>query len=399
MTNFVYVSPGFPATNVNFCEHLARAGVRVLGVGDAPYDELDPRLKASLAEYFRVDWLEDYDQVFRAVAYLSYRHGKIDWIESHNEYWLALDARLRDDFHVTTGHGSSAIRTIRSKAAMKPVYARAGVPTARQAPLTDAAAVCAFAAEVGYPLIAKPEYGVGATATLKLTSDADAHDRFPGPPAVPYVVEEFVSGDLISYDAILDAAGTPVFEAATEFPPSIMDIVLDELDLAYRIAAVTPPALVDVGRRTVAAFGMANRFVHLEFFRLTADKPGLGRAGDYVGLEVNMRPAGGDTPDLYNIARDADVYQIYADLVTGIDTGAAASARRDPQFAVYAARRDRFAYALPREALLARYSAELRLVRRNPALFTPQMGDEYFVIRTPDEARADQFVRDVITRA
>ena len=399
MTNFVYVSPGFPATNVNFCEHLARAGVRVLGVGDAPYDELAPRLQASLTEYYRVDWLEDYEQAFRAVAYLSYRHGKVDWIESHNEHWLALDARLRDDFHVTTGHGVASLRNIRSKVAMKPVYARAGVPTARQAPLTDAAAACAFAAQVGYPIIAKPEYGVGANATLKLTSDADAHAAFPAPPAVPYVVEEYVTGDLISYDAILDASGTPVFEAATEFPPSILDIVVHQLDLAYRIAAVAPPALLDIGRRTAAAFGMINRFVHLEFFRLTADKPGLGRAGDYVGLEVNMRPAGGDTPDLYNIARHADVYQIYADLVTGIDSGAAASALVDPQFAVYAARRDAFAYAVPRDALLAKYAGELRRIKRNPPLFTPQMGDEYFVIRTPEEARADEFARDVITRS
>ncbi len=399
MTNFVYLSPAFPAIGVNFCEHLAHAGVRVLGVGDTPYHELPERLRRALTEYYRVDTLEHYDQAFRAIAYLSYRHGKVDWLESNNEHWLPLDARLRTDFHITTGHGADLIDAIKSKAEMKPVYAFAGVPTARQTRVTDAAALLAFAADVGYPLIAKPEVGVGANDTARLASDDEVRAFCGRTRGVPYVAEEFITGDLVSYDAIVDAAGHPVFEAAVSFPPSILDIVVDRLDLAYRVEAQLPPGLADVGRRTVAAFGMRNRFVHLEFFRLTVDRPGLGRVGDWVGLEVNMRPAGGDTVDLYNYARNADVYQVYTDVVTGRDTGAAARAAADPQYGVYAARRDGFAYALPRADLLAKYAGELRQVRRNPPLFSPQMGDEYFVIRTPHEARADEFVRDTTTRA
>nr|NLI51527.1 carbamoylphosphate synthase large subunit [Propionibacterium sp.] len=399
MTNFVYLSPAFPAIGVNFCEHLARAGVRVLGVGDTPYHELSERLRGALTEYYRVDSLADYDQAFRAVAYLSYRHGKVDWLESNNEHWLELDARLRTDFHITTGHGVELSEAIKSKAHMKPVYAFAGIPTARQTRVTDAAALLAFAADVGYPLIAKPEYGVGANDTARLASDDDVRAFCDRPRGVPYVAEEFVTGELFSYDAVVDAHGHPVFEAATRFPPSILDIVVDRLDLAYRVEAQLPPGLADAGRRTVAAFGVRNRFVHLEFFRLTAARPGLGGVGDWVGLEVNMRPAGGDTVDLFNYARDADVYQVYTDLVTGIDTGAAARAAADPQYGVYAARRDWCSYAVPRADLLAKYAGELRQVRRNPPLFSPQMGDEYFVIRTPDAARADAFVRDVTTRA
>ena len=399
MTNFVYISPAFPATNVNFAEHLHQAGVRVLGVGDIPYDHLPQRLRTALTEYFRVDSLEDYDQAFRAVAYLSYQHGKIDWLESNNEYWLPLGARLRTDFHITTGHGVEVIQAIKSKSAMKSVYAFAGIPSARQYRLGDAAGVCAFAAEVGYPIIAKPEYGVGANDTAKLTSDAEVSDYFATPRGIPCVVEEFVVGDLISYDALVDAQGHPLFEAANSFPPSILDIVVGHLDLSYRIEAKMPAGLREIGRRTVAAFGMRHRFVHLEFFRLSGDHPGLGKVGDYVGLEVNMRPAGGDTVDMYNHARNGDVYQIYTDLVTGIDTGAAARAASDPQIAVYASRRDEFSYALSRRRLLAKYAAALRQVRRNPALFVPQMGNEYFVIRTPDADRADEFVRDTTTRS
>ena len=38
--NFVFVSPHFPKTYWNFCERLHRNGANVLGIGDAPFDEI-----------------------------------------------------------------------------------------------------------------------------------------------------------------------------------------------------------------------------------------------------------------------------------------------------------------------------------------------------------------------
>ena len=75
--NFVFISPHFPHTYWQFCDRLHRNGVNVLGIGDAPYDGLEAPLKAALTEYYRVDSLEDYDQVYRAVAFFAFRYGKI----------------------------------------------------------------------------------------------------------------------------------------------------------------------------------------------------------------------------------------------------------------------------------------------------------------------------------
>ena len=111
--NFVFISPNFPYTYWQFCDCLRRNGVNVLGVGDAPYDELDGRLKEALTEYYRVDSLEDYDRVYRAVAFFAFKYGKIDWIESMNEYWLEQDARLRTDFNITTGIREDRINFIK----------------------------------------------------------------------------------------------------------------------------------------------------------------------------------------------------------------------------------------------------------------------------------------------
>lgn len=103
MKNFLFISPAFPGNYENFCVALKNDGVNVLGIGDTPYDELSPVLKSALTEYYRVDNMKNYDEMFRAVAFLSFHHGKIDWLESNNEYWLTQDARLREDFHITTG--------------------------------------------------------------------------------------------------------------------------------------------------------------------------------------------------------------------------------------------------------------------------------------------------------
>ena len=90
--NFVFISPNFPDGYKYFCDRLNRNNVRVLGIGDAPYDSLDDMLKSALTEYYKVDSLEDYDKVYRAVAFFAFKYGRIDWLESNNEYWLNQDS-------------------------------------------------------------------------------------------------------------------------------------------------------------------------------------------------------------------------------------------------------------------------------------------------------------------
>ena len=82
MKNFVFLSPNFPTNYWQFCRELKNNGLNVLGIGDQPYDELSPQLKDSLNEYYKVSSLENYDEVYRAVAFFIHRYGRIDWLES-----------------------------------------------------------------------------------------------------------------------------------------------------------------------------------------------------------------------------------------------------------------------------------------------------------------------------
>ena len=390
--NFVFVSPHFPHTYWQFCDRLKKNGLNVLGIGDAPYDSLEAPLKAALTEYYRVDSLEDYDQVYRAVAFFAFRYGRIDWIESMNEYWLEQDARLRTDFNISTGIREDRIRFIKEKSLMKKLYLEAGIPTARQHVVSTREAGKAFIQEVGYPVIVKPDVGVGATHTWKLENDGDLESFYDNLPAVPYVMEEFVQGEICSYDAILDSRCDPLFESMTVWPP-VMDIVNKDLDLMYYTCPEVPDKLRKLGRKTVKAFGVDRRFVHLEFFRLTKARKGLGKVGDFVALEVNMRPAGGYTPDMMDFAHSTDVYRIYADMVA-FDT------RKVPEspvhaWCVYASRKDGHTYAHTHEEIMAAYGNKMMMQEEMPPMNWPQMGRYMYTARLDTFEEAQEFIRFV----
>ena len=390
--NFVFVSPHFPHTYWQFCDRLRRNGINVLGIGDAPYDSMESPLKVALTEYYRVDSLEDYDQVYRAVAFFSWKYGKIDWIESMNEYWLEQDARLRTDFNITTGIRSDRIGFIKEKRLMKQLYLEAGIPTARQHVVSGREAGKAFIQEVGYPVIVKPDVGVGATHTWKLENDADLDAFYDNLPAVPYVMEEFIQGEICSYDAILDSKSEPLFESMTVWPP-VMDIVNKDLDLMYYTCPEVPEKLRKLGQQTVKAFGVDRRFVHLEFFRLTKARKGLGKVGDFAALEVNMRPAGGYTPDMMDFAHSTDVYQIWADMV-------AFDERRVPEsaehfYCVYASRKDGHTYARTHDEIMAKYGNCMMMQEEMPPMNWPQMGRYMYTARLKTFEEAQEFIEFV----
>ena len=73
MKNFIFISPNFPEKYWQFCDELQKNGIRVLGIGDAPGDSLSPELQRSLTEYYHVDNIGNYDQMYRAVGYYAWK--------------------------------------------------------------------------------------------------------------------------------------------------------------------------------------------------------------------------------------------------------------------------------------------------------------------------------------
>lgn len=395
--NFVFVSPHFPKTYWNFCDRLRRNGVNVLGIGDAPFDEIPNELKDCLTEYYRVDNLGNYDEMVRAVGYFTFHYGKIDWLESNNEYWLEMDAQLRTDFNITTGAQNDFIQRIKFKSKMKESYRAAGVPVARHHMVCTIDAARDFIQTVGYPVIVKPDNGCGAEATYKLKNDEDLQSFFAKLPSVPYIMEEYISGTIVSFDGVADSHCVPLFYTSNVFPTPLLDIVSQKGDLAYWTQKSVPAALKDVGFRTIKAFGAKSRFFHCEFFQLNDDKPGLGKKGDYVALEVNMRPAGGYTPDMINFANSVDCYQIWADMVC-YDEVRNLDLNGPKYYCVYASRRDCHTYKHSHEQIMARYGSRMKMCDELPPALRLDMGDRMYTVNLRTSAERDAFIRYVQER-
>lgn len=396
--NFIFISPHFPKTYWNFCERLRRNGVNVLGIGDAPFDEIPYELKDCLTEYYRVDNLGNYDEMVRAVGYFTFHYGKIDWLESNNEYWLEMDAQLRTDFNITTGAQNDFIERIKFKSKMKESYRAAGVPVARHHMVCTIDAARAFIRTVGYPVIVKPDNGCGAEATYKLKNEDDLQNFFAHLPAIPYIMEEYINGTIVSFDGVADSQCVPLFYTSNVFPTPLLDIVSQKGDLAYWTQKSVPAALKDVGFRTIKAFGAKSRFFHCEFFQLNEDKPGLGKKGDYVALEVNMRPAGGYTPDMINFANSVDCYQIWADMVC-YDEVRHLDLNGPKYYCVYASRRDCHSYKHSHEQILARYGSRLKMCDELPLALRLDMGDRMYTANVRTSVERDAFIRYVQQRA
>ena len=393
MKNVIFLSPNFPENYWKFCYELKQNGMNVLGIGDAPYDNLLPELRDSLNEYYKVDSLENYDQVYRAVAFFIFKHGPIDWLESNNEYWLERDAALRTAFHITSGFQSEDIPRIKYKSKMKEYYQKAGIPTARYHLVEGEKDCLAFIKKVGYPVVAKPDNGVGANDTYKIKSEEDLRSFLSRKdPSVPYVMEEFVHGEVCSFDAIIDSQGHPMFEAGNITPDSLMDVVNDADNCRYYIVKDLAEDTRAAGLAAVKSFNVKSRFIHFEFFRLTQDQKGLGKKGDIVGLEVNMRPPGGITPDLLNYSRSTNVYKVWADMIA---FDASTLEPGEHYFCAFAGRRDGKNFLLSHEEVLAKYADNLKIVDRVPDALAACMANQMYVATFSTQKELDKFYKDL----
>ena len=393
MANLIFISPNFPTNYWKFCRELKNNGIRVMGIGDQPYEEMTQELKDSLNEYYKVSSLENYDEVYRAVAWFIHKFGRVDWIESNNEYWLERDAMLRTDFNVQSGFQISDLARIKYKSGMKEYYQKAGIRTARYHIVDNFDSCKAFINEVNYPVIVKPDNGVGANDTYKLDNDGELWSFLNEKnPSVRYIMEEFVTAEVNSYDAIIDSNGNPLFETGNVTPMSIMDIVNNSDNSLYYIVKNLADDVRAAGRAAVKSFGVKSRFVHFEFFRLTKDQP-MGKKGDVVALEVNMRPCGGFSPDMMNYANSTDVYKIWADMI-------AFNCSTKPQgehfYCAFAGRRDGKPFQLSHEELAAKYANQIRMMGRIPDALSGAMGNQMYIAVFPTEEELNQFYADAV---
>lgn len=369
--NLVYLSPEFPSNFHDFSRALREVGVNVLGIGETPWDNLPQRMREWLTEYYRVDSLEDYDQLLRACGHFIHRHGRIDRVDSHAEYWIQTEARLRSDFNIP-GMRLEHMDWVKRKSKMKERFIAAGVPVCRGQLCDDIASALHFAKVVGYPIVAKPDIGVGAAGTFRLNSDEAVENFFRTNAPSDYFFEEYMSGTLCSFDGLVNRSGVPVFTASHVFSSGIMEVVNDKVDIYYYSEREIPADLVELGTRALQAFEVRERFFHIEFFR-TAE--GL-RA-----LEVNLRVPGGVTANMFCYANDVDIFRQWAQIVShdGFDGN-----NDRPYHVAYVGRRNEQTYQVSDAEARQRLGELLVMHQDNEPIFSAALGNRAFIMRHPE---------------
>lgn len=384
--NVLFISPGFPPQFHQFCSALRAQGINVLGLGDTPPHELDPALHSSLGEYYFAPRLDSYEEAYRAVAYLSWKHGRIERVDSHNEHWLGLEARLREDFNIP-GPRPSTLEIWRTKTGMAKVFKEAGIPRPDGVRFESKAQVQAFVKEQGYPVIFKPDTGVGAARTFKVNDERELVKVLEEPLA-GYVVQPFVTGNIVSYDGLVDRTGRIVFDTSHAYSSGIMEVVLGGLDVSYWSRREIPKQLLDYGRRAVKAFGITERFFHCEFFEL--------KDGTHKALEINVRPPGGFTTDMMNYTADLNVYELWAKAIAGQDLSGFTFERK--WHVAHISRRSGVTYQRTREEALAHLGSRLLWHRWMPPVLAGAMGDEVFMVRHPELSQIKEDIAFVQAR-
>ncbi|NGZ74041.1 ATP-grasp domain-containing protein [Saccharibacillus alkalitolerans] len=369
--NFVFFSPHFPSSSGEFAVRLHEEGATVLGIGDAAYDGLSPRLRAALTEYYRVGDMENEDETLRAAGYFTHKYGKIDRFESMNEHWLESDARMRTNFNVE-GTKADFVDNLKHKSKMKAFFRQSGVDTVRFLKNPDRESAAAFIEQNGFPVVVKPDLGSGASHTYKL-SDQDELDYFlhTRPRDTEFIMEEFIDGIILTYDGLIDRDGIVRFHASHRFEQSIMKVVSDDDHLRYFCLKDVDPEVERAGRSILAAFGIRERFFHIELFRSNKD-------GRLIALEVNMRPPGAWMTDAINYSYDVDVYSLWAKMVVH---GGSGEPPRGRYYTGYASRKDRKTYVRGHEEIMRQLGGEIVRYDAIDEIFSRASGNRAYQFR------------------
>ena len=396
MKNFILVAPIFPYTFYQFAVGLKQQGFRVLVIGDVQDAYLPHLLVANMDGYYFVHDMNHYPNLQQAVRYFIDRFGPIDYLESNIEHWLQFDAQLREDFLIPHGLRPKELQTFQSKSSMKKFYQQAGVPAARFQRLTTVDAALQFAKEVNYPLFVKPDIGVGSQISYKLKNEDQLKDFFMRKPGQDFILEEFIEGEIFSFDGVANDQSDVVFFTGHQFPINIASIVNEDAETYYLTLKTLPEALIHAGKASVKAFGIRQRFFHFEFFRLTKDYPHLGKVGTFVALEANLRPPGGYSMEMINYANSVNAYHIYTDVIA---TNKWVSNKAKPTFfCANASRKNHHQYRHDFHVIREKFAPYLVFENSYPYPISIAMGDYFFLAKFETKEEVDNFYQFVYAK-
>ena len=202
-------------------------------------------------------------------------------------------------------------------------------------------------------------------------------------------MEEFLNGYITSFDGIANDESEVVLVFNETFPTPIAEVVHTGSDVYYYANMDMPKSFREMGERVIKAFGIKKRCFHIEFFCLLEDKKGLGKKGDIIALETNMRSPGGNTPDLLCIAFNNSYYEVYADVIAFDKTNKKLDDKH--YIAIAVSRRNRFFYKYNDDQIKWDYKEHIVTYGTYSPAIAPAMGDRFFFAKFDTIKEAEDF--------
>jgi len=322
MRHLVFVAPRFlENTNRYLRAFTALDDLRVSVISEDPEAAIPAALRPRVVAHYGVTDCLDGQQLTLATRALQHHIGPVHRLVGVLEQLQLPMAEARDALGLE-GLGAAVARNFRDKDRMKAVLRAHGVPVARSALVHSRGELNAFVTRVGFPVIVKPQAGLGTRAThrLETPSDLDALlARGEGPTrATPLQVEQFVRAREFTCETVT-VRGEVVWRSGTRYFPSPLEAVetpwmqycvllpREENGTPWSDFAPLNTAALSALFGDAATTAAGSALSHMEWF-LQAD-------GTMLVNEVGARPPGVQIMPLMSLAHEQDMVAAWAGLM------------------------------------------------------------------------------------
>lgn len=264
------------------------------------------------ADAERVHMVEDFDDldgVLRLLDDIVRDEGPFDHVIGFSELLLDLAAVVRERYGIPGATREETAR-FRDKTVMKETLAGAGVRVPRWAPCRSTEQVLMDAEEFGYPLIVKPVRGASSQGVREIASAEELRAFCTERSLHEYEIEEFVRGEILHVDGVLDQSGKPLFLCTSRYVSTCLEFELlgEPLGSVFQTDPAVRARCEDFALRCLTALGLRNSAFHLELF---------DTGEELVFLEVGARVPGADVPYVIHDVHGVNLFRLWVDVALG----------------------------------------------------------------------------------
>jgi len=383
--NFLYISPEFPPNYHQFIVHLNNLGIKVFGIGEADFYDMPEKLRSKISWYVKTD-LRNWDSVTRALDHLVSQNPSLnkqrpfDVVESHNEMWLRLEGQINERYNLD-GIRPQQLDRWKKKFEMKKVFQSNNILAAKGELVKDESQALSLAQQLKYPIILKPNEGVGSGGVHLVKNEEQLKQLLPQL-TQEYLMEEFIKADIVTYDGLTDPQGQVIFENSLIYSEGILECV-EGKDPSFYVNPNISLKLSQLGKKIAKLFNLKRKFFHFEFFKV---------GEEFMPIEINCRPPGGPILDMINYSAEDDLFYRYAAMIA---KGETTFPQNKKLFCGYVGRRDR-RYRHSHQEIVALYNQYLIEAFENMPLFWEAMGRYRYIFRANKLDTIRQITRDLL---